>query len=430
MAPTPTSRRSTACRTWRRSRAGSPCSCARAHRRSWCCSARFRRARSSCSSCGAMSVRRSADSRAAPWPRVSAGAVSRCGTRGGGGSSARSRRGSGCAARVVSACSCRRALRSRGSHATRGCSRCSRHSIAWPLRRSRGSATTWRSGSSARRRRRPRRRDAMSAAPDLRRFREAYAAHRASEGRGSGGEAEALALPWLRTGPQRRQWAVRARTFERFLDAVVAVRALEVSPRPLRVLDLGAGNGWLCYRLARLGHRCVAIDLRDDAVDGLRAADAYRAHLPAMFGRVAASFEALPIAARVFDIAVFNAALHYALDLRRTLEEAARVVVAGGRIAILDSPFYREAVHGEAMVREKRAEARLRFGARADVLTAPPFIEYLTADRLEEASSGLGLRWRRRRVRYPLAYELRPLIARLRRRRPPSRFDLWEATVP
>jgi len=270
----------------------------------------------------------------------------------------------------------------------------------------------------------------MSAAPDLRRFREAYAAHRAAEGRGSGGEAEALALPRLRAGPQRRQWAVRARTFERFLEAVVAVRALEVSPRPLRVLDLGAGNGWLCYRLARLGHRCVAIDIRDDDVDGLRAADLYRAHLPAMFGRIAASFEALPIAACVFDVAVFNAALHYALDLRRALEEAARVVVAGGRIAVLDSPFYRKAEDGEAMVREKKAGAHLRFGEHADVLTAPPFIEYLTVERLEEASSGLGLRWRCHRVRYPLAYELRPLIARLRRRRPPSRFDLWEATVP
>jgi len=270
----------------------------------------------------------------------------------------------------------------------------------------------------------------MEAASDLRRFREAYAAHRAAEGRGSGGEAEALALPWLRTGPQRRQWAVRARTFERFMDAVVAARVFEVSPRPLHVLDLGAGNGWLCYRLADLGHRCIAIDIRDDDVDGLRAAEAYRAHLPAMFGCVAASFEALPIADGVADIAVFNASLHYALDLRRVLEEAARVVVSGGRIAILDSPFYHTAEEGEAMVAEKKAEARLRFGERAGVLTALPFIEYLTAERLEEASSGLGLRWRRHRVRYPLAYELRPLLARLRRRRRPSRFDLWETTVP
>ena len=82
------------------------------------------------------------------------------------------------------------------------------------------------------------------------------------------------------------------------------------------------------------------------------------------------------------------------------------------------------------MVAEKRRHASARFGDRAGDLVALPFVEYLTRERLAEASAPLGLRWRRHRVRYPLAYELRPLIALLRRRRTPSRFDLWECTVP
>jgi hypothetical protein len=81
------------------------------------------------------------------------------------------------------------------------------------------------------------------------------------------------------------------------------------------------------------------------------------------------------------------------------------------------------------MVAEKRASAALRFGDRADALLGLPFVEYLTRDRLREAS-GPGLAWRRHRVIYPLRYELRPLLARLRGQRPPSRFDLWECTVP
>jgi hypothetical protein len=60
---------------------------------------------------------------------------------------------------------------------------------------------------------------------------------------------------------------------------------------------------------------------------------------------------------------------------------------------------------------------------------ALPFIEYLTPARLEAASKQLGLVWTRHRVRYPLWYELRPLAARLRGHRTPSRFDLWEAVV-
>jgi SAM-dependent methyltransferase len=263
----------------------------------------------------------------------------------------------------------------------------------------------------------------------LARFRAEYGAHRAAEGRGAGGTAELLALPYLFTGPQAPQWRIRSRSYDAFAARVLAPLAREAG-RPLRILDLGAGNGWLCYRTSLLGHLPTAVDVRWDAVDGLGAAAGYDAHLPRPFRRAAASFDALPVRGGAYDVAVFNAALHYALDLPATLREAARTVRPGGRLVILDSPFYRRGGDGEAMVAEKRAYAAARFGARAEALTALPFIEYLTLPRLQAASAPLGLRWRRHRVRYPLAYEARPLIALLRGRRTPSRFDLWESTVP
>jgi len=170
----------------------------------------------------------------------------------------------------------------------------------------------------------------------------------------------------------------------------------------------------------------VAIEWRHDDVDGLGAARGYAGHVVPLFRRVAASFEALPLPDARFDLAVFNASIHYATDLAATLSEAVRVLVPAGGVAILDSPFYRNARDGDAMVAEKRSGGALDLGeARADLL-ALRSIEYLTRDRLLEASSGLGLSWRRHRVRYPLAYELRPLWAALRGRRAPSRFDVWE----
>lgn len=259
------------------------------------------------------------------------------------------------------------------------------------------------------------------------RFRAEYAAHRAAEGRAHHG-AELRALPYLRAGPLARQWQVRARTFDAFLRHVL--RPAGAAGGPLRVLDLGAGNGWLAGRAAREGHRALALDLRDDAVDGLGAAAAFAQEAPARFGRIVASFEALPVRPGSFDLAVFNASLHYALDLAAVLAEAARAVRGGGRIAILDSPFYAAEETGSAMVAEKHTRGAERFGARAGALLAPPFIEFLTPGRLAAAAPEAGLCWRRHRVRYPLWYELRPLAARLRRRRVPSRFDLWVATVP
>ncbi|HUF67200.1 MAG TPA: methyltransferase domain-containing protein [Longimicrobiales bacterium] len=264
----------------------------------------------------------------------------------------------------------------------------------------------------------------------LRRFRSAYAAHREAEGRGRGGEAELLALPYLREGPQAAQWAVRSRTFDRFLGAVLEPMARAAWPsRPLHVLDLGAGNAWLSYRVMLAGHECTALDVRTDAVDGLGAVAGYRTHLPALPRRIAASFDGVPMADDVADLVVFNASIHYSLDLPLTLREAVRVLAPGGRVVILDSPFYSSAADGDAMVAEKRRDSETRYRSLTTDLTALPFIEYLTPAGLAQASSPLGLRWRRHRVRYPLRYELRPLIARVGGRRRPSRFDLWEGLL-
>lgn len=274
---------------------------------------------------------------------------------------------------------------------------------------------------------RPEATPAARVAPESRRrFREAYAGHRAAEGRALTADA-ARRLPYVDQGPLAAEWAVRARTFERFLSAVLRPSAASVAPRPLELLDLGAGNGWLCHRARALGHRATALDIRTDAVDGLGAAALFTEGNGRLFSRVAADFGQLPFAPHSFDLLIFNASLHYALDLAAVLEAAVRALRPGGGVVVLDSPFYRRDRDGRAMVAEKRIRARDTFGERAEALTALPFIEYLTRDRLRRASEGLGLRWRRHRVRYPLWYELRPIRALLRGERRPSRFDLWEA---
>ena len=265
--------------------------------------------------------------------------------------------------------------------------------------------------------------------PARRRWARAYARLRRAEGRGAGGDAELFALPWLTDGPLAAQWRVRARTFDAFLRRVVAPLERERG-QALLVLDLGAGNGWLSARLAARGHRCVAADLRLDDVDGLAAAAPFARRLPRMFGRVAASFDALPVRARLFDLVVFDASLHLAEDLPRVLSEAARAATPGGRVAVLDSPFYARDASGEAMRAEKRRDTAVRFAGEADDLLALSPVEFLTEQRLAAAAAPSGLEFLRRRVLYPAAYETRGVVARLKGARPPSRFDLWVARAP
>ena len=266
----------------------------------------------------------------------------------------------------------------------------------------------------------------VAAEADRRRlFREEYASHRAAEGRGTLAAAE---LPYVAGGPLARQWSVRARSWEAFVRHVLRPaqqRADVHAIGPLRVLDLGAGNGWLAHRAAVAGAAALALDVRDDRVDGLGAAPC-----GSPIERVVASFDAIPVRRDEFDVVVFNASLHYAEDLGAALREARRVARVGARIVVLDSPFYASEAHGEAMVRDKRANAAREFGARAPALLAVPFVEYLTRERLADASRDARLGpWHRHRVRYPLWYELRGVRALLRGGRPPSRFDLWESVA-
>ena len=260
-----------------------------------------------------------------------------------------------------------------------------------------------------------------------RRFREQYAAHRASEGRGQSA-VDARTLPYVTEGALVRQWAVRARSFEAFQRHVLRPlqrRADVYATGALRLLDLGAGNGWLAHRATLAGVEALALDVRDDGVDGLGAAPR-----ESSIARVVASFEAIPLCDASFDVVVFNASLHYAEDLARALREARRVAREGARIVIIDSPFYSSAEDGEAMVAEKRSDAQRRFAGRADALLSLSFVEYLTRERLAEASRDAKIgAWHRHRVRYPLWYELRAVRARIRGERTPSRFDVWEAVA-
>jgi len=67
--------------------------------------------------------------------------------------------------------------------------------------------------------------------------------------------------------PHAGDWNVRRETYHHLLRHVLAE-----GPLPIHALDVGAGSGWLCHRLAALGHRAVAVDAIDDEVDGLGAA--------------------------------------------------------------------------------------------------------------------------------------------------------------
>lgn len=248
-----------------------------------------------------------------------------------------------------------------------------------------------------------------------RQFLEDYGRIRSAEGRGSEESAYYRALPFADiTGKNTDQWRIRARTFRYFIRRVLPHQGS-------KVLDLGAGNCWLSYRLAEMGHQPAAVDIFSDSHDGLRAAR----HYPVSFPLVEADFDRLPFTNSYFDLVIFNASLHYSADYARTLSEARRCLRPDGRVVILDSPVYRVREHGEQMRAERQTFFEQQHGFRSEALRS---IEYLDEPMLDRLARDLRLTWRIHRPWYGLGWMLRPWKARIKGRRPPSRFWILEAT--
>ena len=216
--------------------------------------------------------------------------------------------------------------------------------------------------------------------------------------------------------PHAAEWRIRRESFAHLQRHALAER----SRGSIKVLDLGAGSGWLSHRLAADGHCPVAVDRLDDEADGLGACR----HYPVPFAAVQADFDALPFESSQFDLVVFDGSLHYASDPAATLTEATRMLTPGGAIAVMDSPMFASDCDGQAMVAEQLHRMEIEHGIPKAV---QPGRGFLTFDMLEAAGRRLGLRARFFQSRGPLAWRLGRQVARITLRRAPAAFGVWVA---
>jgi SAM-dependent methyltransferase len=283
-------------------------------------------------------------------------------------------------------------------------------------------------------------------------FTREYTTVRRAEGWGSPDGAYYRALPFQDlTGRNRGIWRIRAKSYTTLLERVLEpmeqanshchsvvsptclathdARRAEAAahgdaglpagstPNQLRILDLGAGNGWLSNRLAERGHWVTAVDLLDDPLDGLGAAR----HYAATFAPLLAEFDHLPLASHQLDLAIFNASLHYSVDCAATLKETLRVLHPRGTLVILDSPMYSDPTSGARMVQERQARFLATYGFASDAL---PSEHFLTSARLEQLAAQLELSWQVHQPALDWRSRLGRTLGGMRARREPARFPV------
>jgi ArsR family transcriptional regulator len=113
----------------------------------------------------------------------------------------------------------------------------------------------------------------------------------------------------------------------------VAEALLRLMP-PMTIADLGAGDGSFSLLLAARAMCVIAVDSSEKMLEVGRE-QAMRAGIENVEFRTG-DMEELPLDSDSVDLAFFSQSLHHALHPALALREAARILVPGGRVAVLD----------------------------------------------------------------------------------------------
>jgi SAM-dependent methyltransferase len=131
-------------------------------------------------------------------------------------------------------------------------------------------------------------------------------------------------------------------------------RALGLLLPPLKVADLGCGEGYLTIEASRWASRVIAVDRSEAVLKRARALARRRRVSNVIWKR--GELDRLPMRDASVDVALLSQALHHAQNPARAVAEAVRVTVPGGRVLVLDLR-----THGEEWVRSKLGDRRLGF---------------------------------------------------------------------
>ncbi len=109
---------------------------------------------------------------------------------------------------------------------------------------------------------------------------------------------------------------------------------------PLRVADLGCGEGYVAVEASRWAEQVIAVDISGGVLEGARERARAKGIRNILWKR--GDIEDLPLESGSVDVALLSQALHHAAEPARALREAARILVPGGTLLVLDLLPHRE----------------------------------------------------------------------------------------
>ena len=158
--------------------------------------------------------------------------------------------------------------------------------------------------------------------------------------------------------PLAREWRIRADSAVRLLGH------LDRLPRPLGILDVGCGNGWLANLMAGVdGSRVVAVDANEAELAQARRVFGERTNLAFVLADIAV------VGTPMSDpsVIVLASMAQYVADLAALLRRLRSWLPPDGELHIIDTPFYTADELADARERSRRHYADVGVPEMADI---------------------------------------------------------------
>lgn len=148
-----------------------------------------------------------------------------------------------------------------------------------------------------------------------------------------------------------KEWQIRKRSAGRL------VAHLRKKNRPLDILDIGCGNGWLSSKLTSIKNvNVTGIDANEPEI-----AQARRVFKESGVHFICGDFDPDAFAGKKFDIILFAASIQYFPGMQAILRAALSILSSTGEIHIMDTNFYKAGELSAAMQRTAAYYATLGY---------------------------------------------------------------------